>query len=452
MRRSHSFLRVSARARQAIASPLVLALAIGCRSEPSAPDARPPYLAILSRFDMPPGLAAASQIRYGVSELSGTLGIARDLFSQPGDTVILSLPPATYVVDLLDVPSTCTIREGPQRMITLLETDNTGVLRYVVTCQPSLTLEIAVDGAEIDPDIIYSVRGASPRAGLFALQSDPRFGYRADTLHFAGLEPGAYDVSLGALAPNCVVLSNGGTTQRVTVSAGGGSKAAFRVRCSSIAERPRILSLAGSYHSGASAFVLRVTDPDRDVAAYSWDLTDCRGRSVRPDATPRLMRGLNVGRTELQDTLVIVGAFEVGLPDTALQGRCTAVRVEDFRGNSSAIVEHRITDPPGTAPRAVRFNARLSGTSLARTELAVTDDDGDYVGSFALVRLRDGVLAPFDGNPDLGVLGQAGFLDTNIPNLVFNSRIKWDDLYAVIVYLVDAQGGFTRLEDSALDR
>lgn len=442
----------SSRARQTVLGLVALLGASGCQRDATAPTERPPYLAILSRFDVPGGLTTVPRIQYGVSELSGTLGISRALFSQPGDTVILALPPATYVVELLDVPSTCVVREGPKRMITLLKSDNTGILRYVVTCRPSLTIEIAVDGPEIDPEIIYSVRGPTRRTGLFTLRSDPRLGYEADTLRFDGLSPGAYEVSLGQLAPNCTVLSDGGATQQVTVSAGGGAKAAFRVRCSSAAGRPRILSLAGSYHDGASAFVLRVTDPDRDVASYAWDLTDCRGNSVRRGETPRVMRGLNVGRTALQDTLVIVGGFEVGLPDTALYGRCTALRVEDFRGNSSAMVEQRITQPPGEAPRAIAFNARLIGTSSLRTDLAMTDADGDGVGTFALVRLRDGVLAPFDGNPDLGVLGQAGFLDANIPTLVFSSRIRWDDAYAVIVYLLDAQGHFTRLEDADLRR
>ncbi|HEU4994634.1 MAG TPA: hypothetical protein VFT29_07430, partial [Gemmatimonadaceae bacterium] len=50
--------------------------------EPAAP-AKPPYLAILSKFTTAPGVVIDGKLRYTVKELSGTLGIDRTLTSNP---------------------------------------------------------------------------------------------------------------------------------------------------------------------------------------------------------------------------------------------------------------------------------------------------------------------------------------------------------------------------------
>ncbi len=247
------------------------------------------------------------------------------------------------------------------------------------------------------------------------------------------------------------MMGHGPASRSFTVGAGGGGVLTFRIRCSEAALRPRILSVASSYHDQTSGFVLRVVDPDRDIRSYSWDLTDCRGNSVLPDRQPRVRRGLDAGRGFRADTLLIVGAYEAGIADSLMAGHCTAFLVEDFRGNLSEYIEQPIfAFRGGRAPEASLFNSRLSGTSFIQTLLNASDADGDFAGIFVAVRLRDGVLAPFDGHEDIGILDPIGYLGTAVPNLVLGGRIEWDDVYAMIVYLIDSAGNFRRLEDTNL--
>jgi hypothetical protein len=393
-------------------------------------------------------------VRFTVEELSGTLNIHRTLPAKRGDTLIVAVPPASYVVEMLDLPPTCTVRDGSKRLITLLETDNTGTLRFNVTCIPSLTIEVLVDGRELDTQLLYRVSGPQEeRLGIVDLSGPDSLHVRGDTIPLLGLPAGEYEVSLAQLAANCIVSGEGPAERRIALAAGGGQKVTFRVRCSEAAKQPRILSLASTYHDGTSAFVMRVVDPDHDAASYTWDLTDCHGNSLLPDRASRVRHGLDVGRTQRADTLVILGAFEVGIADTLLVGGCTAIWVEDQLGNTSARIEQAIAaHRSGGAPTATAFNAVLRGTTSIGTILSATDADGDLAGTFAAIRVRDGVLAAFDGNPDIGILSVAGFLDTSIPDVPLGTRVRWDDVYAVIVYLIDRAGNFTRLEDPNLSR
>ena len=82
----------------------------------------------------------------------------------------------------------------------------------------------------------------------------------------------------------------------------------------------------------------------------------------------------------------------------------------------------------------------------------VLDPDGDFAGVFVAARLRDGILSPPDGQPDIGIYNVAGYLVPNLPDLPLTSRIQYGDVLAIIVYLVDAAGNFTRLEDSDVFR
>ena len=140
----------------------------------------------------------------------------------------------------------------------------------------------------------------------------------------------------------------------------------FRVVCSDEALRPRLLSVASSYHDGASGFVAVVTDAGRDVERYVWDITDCHGKSVLPEGG-RTRRGLSGGRTAQQDTVTIVGAFEVGRPDVEMVGRCTSLRFVDQLGNTTPVVEEPIGNEGGRPPVATRFNAILVGQHRCRS-------------------------------------------------------------------------------------
>jgi hypothetical protein len=415
-----------------------------CRDASGPPDAGPPYLAIVAKIVPGSEGGVGTQYAYRIREISGTLDIDRTIRVTPYDTVIVSLPPASYVIELGDgVPSTCRVRDDGKAFIVLDSLTNTGIVRFFVTCQQGLTIETGTDGRDVDDEFLYRLTSsAGEQYGI--IRSN-------DTVGVDPLPAGQYTLSLLHVAPNCVVTSNGGVSQRITVSAGGGTTAAFRIVCSREAERPRILSFAASAHSGAAAFHLRVADPNADVDQYYFDLTDCRGTSVLPGGV-RLRKNLTGSRIRKQDTATIVAGYEIGLSDSAVAGRCAAIRVTDYYGNSTPVVETSLTTR-GNRPGVTHFNARLIGTSWLRTEVGVSDVDGDFAGVFALARLRDGILSVADGHPDVGIFNTVGNLSLPLPDVPLgNGRPKWDDYYAVIIHLIDEAGNFTRLEDADLFR
>lgn len=427
------------------AAALILAIAVGpsC-NEPTAPPS-PPYLAIVTHLTTLPGVNPPARIAYRVVELSGTLEIDQTIEASPADTVILPVPPATYVITAQDIPATCSVREGPQRAIVLTEQDNTGLIRYVIQCRGALTVIAETDGHDPDDGFIYRLRSESGHERVGTVRAN-------DTLVFNGLPAGTYTVRLAGVAPNCVVVNDGGRRLSFTLDAAGGTIVNFRIQCARESERPQLLWFASSYDLGSSAFAFRVADPNHDIDGYTWDLTDCQGNSVLPDKRERIRRGLMGGRTRGLDTMTVVGAFDIGLPSSEMRGRCTQIRVFDFEANSSELLEHQIGTTPGAAPYATAFNARLLGTEFVRTDLAVADPDGDFLGLFVAARLRDGTLGPPDGNPDVGIMDPAGYLTSVVPPIPTTGRLQWDDVYAVIVWLVDARGNALRLEDADIFR
>ena len=284
--------------------------------------------------------------------------------------------------------------------------------------------------------------------------SNPTRGYQRvgtssanDTLVFNGLASGNYTFRLAGIAPNCVVVNDGGRRLSFALDSAGGTSLNFRIQCARESERPKILWFNSNYSLGSSAFAFSVTDPNHDIDGYTWDLTDCHGNSVLPDKRERIRRGLMGGRTRMLDTMTVVGAYDIGLPSSEMQGRCTQIRVFDFESNSSELIESRIGTSGGSPPFAKTFNSQLAGTEMVTTDLTVDDPDGDFLGIFVAVRLRDGTLGPPDGNPDVGIMDPAGYLTAEVPIIPTTGKIQWDDVYAVIVWLVDARGNFLRLED-----
>ena len=143
------------------------------------------------------------------------------------------------------------------------------------------------------------------------------------------------------------------------------------------------------------------------------------------------------------------GAIELGLPDSELAGRCTSLRVADQYGNTTPIVEQPIPTSPPAGPVADLFNARFSTTADLVTTLQTSDPD--YAGVFAAALLRDGVLFQPDGQPDLGVYNAVGYESAILPTVPLGgTRPPYYDYYAVIVYLFDRSGNFTRLVDDDL--
>ncbi len=427
----------NAAARSCAAALVLLLTSCGDLGAPPGP----PYLAIVTDLSAWPGADAPSTITYHVRELSGSLSYDRRVVSAAHDTIILSVPPATYRVDAVGLPPRCVAPGGAERGIIVGEGDNTGIIRFPIECRGLVSVTALTDGWDADAVFTYRVRDPLGAEQVGTLAAN-------DTVVVSDGPGGEYEVRLAGVAPNCTITSDGGGRRTVLVDPLGGAEVSFRVSCSETARRPRILDLRSSYVLGSNAFHFRVADPDGDVDGYVWDITDCAGSSILPDRRERTRRGLRSGRGGLSDTLVVVGAYDVGLSAADLIGRCTEIRVFDVRQNVSAIATHRIGPPEGYVPSVRFFDARLVGTTHIQTLLEASDPESDIVGHFVAVRLRDGVLGAPDGKPDIGILDAAGGLGTIIPNIPTSGRIAWDDVNAVIVWVVDRRGNAVRVEDT----
>lgn len=419
------------------AGPLLLLGALACEGATGPTPVS--YLAIVTLVDAPPGISPGARYSYRVREVSGTLDVDSTVVAPPRDTLILPLPPATYGVSLSGLPAWCTSRHGADQFLVVLNGPSTSLARYHVSCRAPLTVRVFSEGPDPDDDMVYRLTGPGgvDRIGIV---------HANDTLHFDDLDPGSYALALSLVDSHCVVISDGGTRAHVTVPPGGGAELDLRVVCSDEARRPRMLQAGATFRGGVGGFTFRAYDPDRDLERYVWDLTDCQGTSVLSGAA-RTRRGLSSGRTRGMDTVTVVGAFEVADSQLLAIPACTALRLADEQGNTTRVLEIAIRPPASSAPRASTFNAFTLGTTSVRTVLEAEDADGDFVGAFAAARVRDGVLFSPDGQPDLGIYNVAGYLGNVIPDLPLGSRIQYGDVYAVIIYLVDAAGNVTRLED-----
>lgn len=440
-RRGVALLSGQPHARLLLAGALLAGPGGGCERAPTGPIPTS-YLAIVTTVDAPLGLSPGTRYAYKVRELSGTLHIDTTIAVAPGDTIIAPLPPATYGVNLGGLPTWCKTRYGDDQFMTVVAPPSTSLIRYFVSCRAPLTVRVATVGpGEHDPEMVSRLVGPDGQERLGIASAN-------DTLRFDGLAPGHYRFGLSLVAANCVVTSLVGSDPYVLIVPEGGIELDVLVVCSDEAHRPQLIDFGGHFDGHLGSVAFQVADPDRDIERYTWDLTDCAGASVLK-AGSRTRRGLSTSwRTRDQDSVTIVAAFEVARPDTELvaQPRCVALRVTDEPGNSTPTIERPLTTS-GRPPQATMFNAYSVGTVAIRTQLAASDPDGDFVGVFAAARLRDGVLGPPDGNPDYGIYNVAGYLGEAIPDLPLDGRIQYGDVYAVIVYLIDAAGNVSRLED-----
>jgi hypothetical protein len=428
-----------------IVSLLFAAVLASCAGDATAPVGAP-YLAVVVLVDAPDEVTVRGPYRFRVRELSGSIRRDTTFFATPRDTVILSVEPATYVVEIDEVPPACGVRQGGIQYVEVPPKTNTSLARFLLTCRNALTLSVLSDGNQVDSGYVFTLTrpGAQPRTGVLAAN---------DTILLDNVPSGTYDVALRHVADNCTVLNAGGDNLVVTIPPGGGASVNFRVTCSEPARRPRIAELRSTYDRGAVGLLLRVADPDRDVERFSWDITDCNRRSVLAGGWRR--RGGFAGWENVtnRDTTVILSGFDIPLSDAQLAGKCQAVYVGDERGNISDILEVPIAGRVAArSPGVVRFNASYVGTVALRVDLEVFDPDGDFVGAFLAYNLRDGVvILPPDGAPDRVIVQPAGIIGATFPDLPFNIGFgQWSDYLSVTVYLVDRAGNVTRMEDANL--
>lgn len=400
------------------------------------------WLAVVTLFD--DSLDARDRaLRYRVTELSGTLGIDTIVSRAAADTLVLDLPEATYEVELLDLPATCSVARGTVQYVVVYPAPSTALARYFVLCRPALLLAAVTDGLDADSLYTWTLSGPSgSRVGLIGAN---------DTLRLENLAPGRYDITLSHLAGNCVAVSDGGRRQSIVVDSTGGAALTFRVTCSRESQRPRLLRAAASAHDSAAALTFAATDPDRDIERYVVDVTDCDGRSVLPGGS-RLRRGLSSGRTAQADTVRVVVGFDLPLSAAELAGRCAALRVADEYGNTTPVHELPLATAGGSRPVATSFNARIAGGMLI-TDVQPFDSDGDFAGYFVQLRVRDGVFGITDGKPDIALYNTAGYEALPLPQVQLGTGVlEAGDVFAVTVFLVDRRGLFTRLEDADIFR
>lgn len=420
--------------------PGVVGILAACGQE-SGPSARagPPYLAIINKLDVPAGIAPGASYTFQVTELSGTTGIDTTITASPTDTIILSVVPATYRVTVDSLPHNCLMRDGIEQVILVPEGANTAVARFQVICSSPLVVETGTDGAGADNQYYVRVAGAGITERFLVIGGN-------DTLRVDSLPAGMYDVELGAIGPNCDVTSDGREYRRLELSAQGGARVSFRIRCSDPAKRPVIRRFESGTQDGGFAFYVIATDPDRDIERYTYDVTDCAGTSLIPRGA-RTRRGLSSGRTARGDSITVIGAFELGILPGATP-MCASLRVEDEQGNTTSWIDRRLDAAPGgAAPVFVSAGLGFQGTSAIVVSVAVADLDNDFVGLFPMARLSDGALGPPDGQPDIGAFNAAGYLAPPLPNVPLgNGRPGLADYHAIILYGIDLRGNVTRRE------
>lgn len=424
---------------------LLLGVALACRSgDTTGPSPTAPYIGIVVKVDAPPGVPTGGVYEYHIRELSGTLNIDTVVTGRPSDTVYVAVPPATYTVSVAGVPRQCSIREGPDRAVYVPEKSNTTAVWYIISCRPQLLLTTASEGQFADSQFIFGISygGRTQRVGLLGAH---------DTAVVDSLPEGEALVELADVAGNCVVTSDGGTQRMVHVDSVGGLTLNYHIVCSDEPARPKIIDFIPTYHDGAGGVLFRATDPNHDIASYTWDITDCHRLSVLRNGA-RERSGVYGGRTGGQDTVTIIAAFEIGTPDAGMQDRCATLRVTDYYGNTTAVLEKPLLVGGSPGPTPIIFNARFNGTSLVQTQLLFADP-AQVLGTFAAYRLRDGTFGTGDGQDDIAIYTTTGFLGSNVPDLgIGTAPLLYDNFISAIVYLFDLAGRFTRLEDADLFR
>jgi hypothetical protein len=418
---------------------------VGCKDQGPAVKG-PPYLAILPLASVAEGAVLPPSVSYRVHMLSEPSTVDVTIQKLPHDTVIMSLPPATYSVELSGLPQYCYIRDGSERLALVLPKTNTTLVRFSYGCRLSLKVNTVTQGAPPGGPP-YALRITRGTEIIRDAVMKP-----LDSLLLNGLPAGQYRLELRSVPTECIVANDAGRIPVVDVPAIGGAEIVLRVDCATPGDRPNVIAFGASHRSGTLGFYAAVTDPNRDIDRYVINLTDCQGGTLFPKGA-RTFSGL--ARSPIgPDTVYIVSAVETQLPDSATRNACAALRIVDLAGNSSGVYEVPLATDSANAPRAQSFNALFSGSSAIVTTLAVDDPDNDYAGAFLAFTLRDGALGnTVDGQPEYGIYSINGVRGQSLPVIPLgNGHPDYADYQSVIVYLIDKRGHVTRLEDTNLFR
>ena len=431
-----------------IAAALLALPTISCATDNLvAVGPQPPYLAVVAIVDAPDAVTARGPYRFHVTEESGVLKVDTSFYASAKDTSIFPVKPATYRVDISEIPPSCAIPRGASEVATIIAGTNTTVVRFFVECKNALTLITTSYGQFQDTTFAFVVEKGDSVVQTGELSAN-------DTVLVDNLKPGNYGVQLRLVAPNCVVTSDGGERGLVMISDQGGATHNFVIHCADEKRRPSVVSFAGSYDGNGVGFALHIVDPDRDVVNYTWTITDCRKHSLLPNGGYLMYGFTGAQNITFVDTAVIVGGFDVDLTPLERQSSCQSIWATDGLGNATPVIEIPLVGRnAANAPTAKSFNARLNGTSALQVALDIADPNNDFVGAFVTYLLRDGTVSAIDGKPDLLVYAAAGFAGSSIDEIPVGVGLgNWNDYLGVRLFLVDRAGNVTRLQDMDLLR
>ena len=417
--------------------------AAGCRNGDSLGPSteKPPYIAVVPLIQTGSLPDPTVKFEYRIRDVSAGGTLDTTITLSPLDTLILSVHPATYEVDLGNLPKKCVSKYGNTDVVVVPEGINTAVSRFFISCDAPLSVVAFTLGGPDKFEFVWALDGedGSHRTGFIE--------HREEAVIVNPLPPGNYTFSIWNVPSNCEFTNRGRRSQAVVVPPKGGARLQFTITCSDVVNYPIMPVFRWNFHDGAVAFYAEGEDPDGNVVGYAFDLTDCSGKSVLPDGE-MLRGGLQSWATYRNPRPIVIAAFDLGIPDDQMAGRCASLRLIDDFGNTSTFVEKLPNIAPGLAPFASSYNAVFAGETRLVTQLQAADTDGDYAGAFVTVTLRDGTIGQIDGKPDVGLYNNQGFLDPQaIPDLPLGGRILFSDVYSQTVYLIDRQAHFTRLFD-----
>jgi hypothetical protein len=428
--------------------PLLAVALVSC-TDSMAPRRRgPPYLAIVPRWSTSPEAAlAGAAARYRVTMLSTPSTLDTTFVIGVRDTVILSVDPATYQIELDNVPDRCPVRDGGRRVAVVAPGASTAIVRYSITCRLMLTVQLSMQG--INPPTNLRWRLVGDRVS--------RLGNAApnDTLIFDDIPPGPYSIELREMPSNCQITTPSKDNKTsFDISAAGNRFVQVAVECYDPPARPRIINAYSSYADGAAALYVKYFDRQFDGDAVTWDITNCSGVSLLPTGSVT-RRVITSGGLFLRDTMEFGIVLEPTFTASVAANACSRIRLIDRSGNSSEIIEQPLNFTRGTAPRFTTFNSIFVGFGAIETTLSADDAEQDIAATVIGYTLRDGALGnPPNGAEDKIFARSIGFPGLTVPRVQIGtaSLPPATDWRSTFVYIIDRGGNFARLQDRDLTR
>ena len=439
---------VSAMSRLLRLVPLLAVALVSCHESVAPRRIGPPYLAIVPRWTTAPEARLSGAVsRYRVTMLSTPSTLDTTFYIAVRDTVILSVEPATYEIELDNVPDRCPVRDGGKRLAVVAPGASTAIVRYSISCRVMLTVQLSMQG--INPPTNLRWRLVGDRVSRLG-NATPN-----DTLVFDDIPAGPYTIELRELPSNCQITTpSKDRTQSFDIPATGDRYVQVAVECYDPPARPRILKAYSSYADGAAALYVKYYDGQYDGDAVVWDITNCSGISLLPTGGVT-RRVISSGSLILRDTMEFGIVLEPTFAASVAANACSRIRLIDRAGNSSNIIEQPLNFSTGTAPRFTTLNSIFVGFGAIETTFSADDAEQDIAATVVGYTLRDGALgSPPNGAEDKIFARSIGYPGLTVPGVqIGTSNLPpATDWRSTFVYIIDRGGNFARSQDRDLTR